>query len=100
MSKTSKAEKRNAGKAASAGLSVAEINTNLWNACYRGILSLNDANVMSVQAAIAAGADVNYSQNGVSCLGAAAAYGHHEIVGHLITSVPTRKEKSRATSRR
>jgi hypothetical protein len=63
MSKTSKAEKQKAGKAAVAGLSVAEINANLWNACRNGILSSNDANVISVLAAIAAGADVNYSQN-------------------------------------
>jgi ankyrin repeat protein len=75
-----------AGQAASTSQSVAEINANLWNACRNGILSSNDANVMSVQAAIAAGADVNYSSGGTSCLAVAVIQGHHEIVGHLITA--------------
>jgi hypothetical protein len=86
MSKKTKAKLRKAGNTASAGLSVAAINANLWDACDNGILSSNDASMMSVQAAIAAGADVNNSQNGVSCLGAAAAHGHHEIVGLLLTA--------------
>jgi ankyrin repeat protein len=86
MSKKTKAKLRKAGKAASATLSVATINANLWNACRNGILSSNDANVTSVQAAIAAGADVNYSNEGTSCLCVAVLQGHHEIAGLLLAA--------------
>jgi ankyrin repeat protein len=88
MSKKTKAKQRKAVQAASARsrLSVAAISANLWTACRTGILSSNNASVMSVQAAIAAGADVNHLQSGASCLSIAAAHGHNEIVGFLITA--------------
>jgi ankyrin repeat protein len=85
--------KRKAKSAATKSVSVADANLTLWNACANGILSSNDANVMSVQAAIAAGADVNYSYEGKSCLSIAAANGHNEVVSLLITAGVNKEAK-------
>jgi ankyrin repeat protein len=84
MSKESKSEQK-AGQAAPARPSVAAASLALWFACGSGIVSSNRATgPMSVQAAIAAGADVNYSHEGWSCLSVAAANGHNEVVSLLI----------------
>jgi ankyrin repeat protein len=86
MSKKSNC-KPTAGQAASAPrFSVQIANDNLWNACVDGVLSSSDASVMRVQAAIAAGADVNFSSKGTSCLQLAAATGNHELVSLLLTA--------------
>jgi ankyrin repeat protein len=75
------------GKWNAATLSVAERNTKLWNACARSILSSsNNANMMSVQEAIAAGADVNYLHGGISCLCIAAKQVDHEMAGLLLAA--------------
>jgi hypothetical protein len=55
--------KRKAKAAAQKSVSVADANLALWYASANGIVSLNRVGgPMSVQAAIAAGADVNYSR--------------------------------------
>jgi ankyrin repeat protein len=97
MSKKSKAKKQKALKAAALASrlnSVAAINANLWTSCRDGIVSSNDANVMSVQAAIAAGADVNYSLNSRSCLSIAVLRGHQAVVDLLITAGVDKEAKS------
>jgi hypothetical protein len=63
-----------------------QLDLALLNECNDGILVSIDANVMSVQAAIAAGADVNFSQTGWSCLFNAVEGSHHEIVGQLLNA--------------
>jgi hypothetical protein len=87
MAKQSELDEQKAGQAAGTPtLSVKEISDKLWYACHDIVVSSNDPNVMSVQAAIAAGADVNYSPEGMSCLSVAAGEGYHEIVGLLLTT--------------
>jgi ankyrin repeat protein len=49
-------------------------------------VSSNDANVMSGQAAIAAGANANYSRDDWSCLISASFYGHAEMVAMLLNA--------------
>jgi ankyrin repeat protein len=66
--------------------SAAELDEALLYAATHNVLSSNDANVMSAQAAIAAGADVNYSHNGRSCLIQASVRGHVEIVALLLNA--------------
>jgi ankyrin repeat protein len=46
----------------------------------------NDANVMSAQAAIDAGADVNYLHGGFSCLMVASLHGNAKIVALLLNA--------------
>jgi hypothetical protein len=60
--------KRKAKAAAIRQRSVAEINEALLYASQFNILTSNDARGMSAQAAIDAGADVNYSRGDMSCL--------------------------------
>jgi ankyrin repeat protein len=62
--------------------SAADVDLALWNICKDGIA----AHVMSVQAAIDAGADVNYSYKGWSCLSIAVGRGHNEIVDFLLSA--------------
>jgi hypothetical protein len=67
-------------------VNAAVIDPALWNACDVGIM-------MSVQAAIAAGADVNYSHDGWSCLSIAAFKGYHKIVELLLTAGADKEAK-------
>jgi ankyrin repeat protein len=74
-------------KAKAAGIrqrSVKEINKALLHASQFNIVTSNDANVLSAQAAIDAGADVNYSEDGVSCLMVASALGCVKIIVLLL----------------
>jgi hypothetical protein len=75
-----------------------DLDTKLWSACRNGIVSSNDANVMNMQAAIAAVADVNYSYDGLSCLSIAVFYGHHEIAVHLIAARANIEVKTKSDS--
>jgi ankyrin repeat protein len=63
----------------------AEINSALWNA--------DDADVMSAQAAIAAGADVNYSVGSFSCLTIASTQGYAKIVALLLNAGANKEAK-------
>jgi hypothetical protein len=78
--------KRKAKAAAKRQRSAAEINEALQYASMHNIVSSNDANVMSAQAAIAAGANVNYSLNDWSCLMTASFHGHAEMVAMLLNA--------------
>jgi ankyrin repeat protein len=66
--------------------STAEISQALHYAAVHNVLSSNDVNVMSAHAAIAAGADVNYSRDGLSCLMQASLRGRAEIVAILLNA--------------
>jgi hypothetical protein len=67
------------GGVATASVIVAALNETLWHACRNG-------NRMQAQAAIAAGADVNYSHEGTNCLFVAAMKGYNEIVVFFVES--------------
>jgi ankyrin repeat protein len=67
-------------------LSVTEINQALHHASEFNVVSSNDAKVMSAQAAIDAGADVNYSRNDCSCLMEASLHRHAKIVALLLNA--------------
>jgi ankyrin repeat protein len=67
-------------------VNAAGVNLVLWIAC-------RDGRVMSVQAAIAAGADVNYSHDGWSCLSIAASKGYHKIIELLLTAGADKEAK-------
>jgi hypothetical protein len=87
------------GQAAKKSGSVAGINDVLWMVCRNAVLYPSDANVMKVQAATAAGADVNHLREGLSCLMLAAVKGCNKIA-ELWLLVPTRKRQIRKATRR
>jgi ankyrin repeat protein len=78
--------------------SIDELNDALFRACHYGILSPRNPNEMSVRAAIAAGADVNYSKHGWTCLMAAHLKGHAEIVAQLANAGAGRRAQSKRLS--
>jgi ankyrin repeat protein len=81
-----KKRKRGAEAARTQRRSGEEISQALHYAAVHNVLSTNDVNVMSALAAIAAGADVNYSRDSWSCLMKASLRGHAEIVALLLNS--------------
>jgi ankyrin repeat protein len=85
---------RQKSNAAKKNVNVGNANLALWIACRDGVLSLNDANMMSVQVAIAAGADVNYSLDGLSCLSIAASKHYHKIIELFITAGADKEAKT------
>jgi ankyrin repeat protein len=95
-----KKEKRKAKAAAAQKRSVAELNEALLHASECNIVSSNDAKVMSAQAAIAAGADVNYSRDDRSCLMEASFSGHAEMVALLLSAGAERTQKEKMAARR
>jgi ankyrin repeat protein len=74
--------------------SAADIDLALWNTCNRGI----EANAVSVQAAIDAGADVNYVHKGWSCLSIAVVRGHNELVDLLLSAGADKDAKTQKGS--
>jgi hypothetical protein len=78
--------KRKAKAAAKRQRSVVEVNEALLSASKFNIISSNDDTVMSGQAAIAAGANVNYSRDGLSCLISACFHDHAKMVAMLLNA--------------
>jgi ankyrin repeat protein len=60
------------------------------------LTALSSANAMSVQDAIAAGADVNYSQHDRSCLEIVATSGNHEMLDLLLKAGVNKEAKDRS----
>jgi ankyrin repeat protein len=69
------------------------VNQELYFASQDNVLSSSDANVMSAQAAIDAGADVNYSFNCTSCLMVASYQGHAQMVALLLNASANKEAK-------
>jgi ankyrin repeat protein len=69
-------------------LSAHQLNKALQSACFRGILTSRDRNVLSVRVCIAAGADVNFAdgEKNMSCLMVAIAGSFGPIVTALIAA--------------
>jgi ankyrin repeat protein len=63
-----------------------EASATLWTTCMQGSRTFSNANVMIVKAALDVGADVNFSNQGLTCLGSATLRGDHEIVEVLLGS--------------
>jgi serine/threonine-protein phosphatase 6 regulatory ankyrin repeat subunit B len=74
--------------AAKKSVSVADVDLTL-------VFGIASSNRARVKAAIDAGADVNYSHKGRSCLLIAAEAGHHEIVDLLLSAGAEKDAKSR-----
>jgi ankyrin repeat protein len=81
-----KKKKRKAKSAGTRQRSAAEINQALVDASMHNVLSSNDANVMSAQAAIDAGADVDSARDGLSCLMFASIQGYAKMVALLLNA--------------
>jgi ankyrin repeat protein len=91
-----KKAKRKAKSAAKRQRSVVKINEALLHASHFNTISSNDANVISARAAIDAGADINYSRDGWSCLMRASFRGHAKMVAMLLNAGAEKEAKGAA----